>query len=429
MATTPTQSSDKPKRIRKNKPKIRTAEHLLYDGEALLFRTPPSGNVWQFQMWIRENQEYLRRSTRTKDLDQAIIIGRDLYLDTHAKMRNSQPVFPKTIKEISDKFLEYKKKDVGILRTHARWVTLRSQVKHMLAFIGERTKITDISKNKWDDYFLFRKTNHPNVVDTTLNNEKNTIRSFYRFAISRKYIPLTELPEFQKLSRESRRREAFDTEDWRKIYNFMRSNKWSKHENDKVVEQRFFIRQFALILVNTGIRFGEARRLQWRNIKITKEQAGKDKTEQIVKISFDKEQTKNKKARIVIGRRGDVFERIKKYSKHTNPNDYVFINNETGEQLVRDIYYKHWNYLINETGLNKQRVDNSFYCLRHTYATWRLYAHTDVFLLARNMGTSVKFIEDHYGQTKQELMTEHLTKLQQKDEASTYLFDNVDIDL
>lgn len=78
----------KKKRKRKNKKKIRTAEHPLYDGEALLFRTPPSGNVWQFQMWVREEQEYLRRSTRTRNLEEAINVGRELYLDTHAKLRN-----------------------------------------------------------------------------------------------------------------------------------------------------------------------------------------------------------------------------------------------------------------------------------------------------------------------------------------------------
>ncbi len=107
MATTETQLLE-PKRIRKNKPKIRTAEHPLYDGEAILFRTPPSGNVWQFQMWIKEEQEYLRRSTRSKDLNEAIRVGRDLYLDTHSKLRSSEAVFPKSMREIADKFLEQK---------------------------------------------------------------------------------------------------------------------------------------------------------------------------------------------------------------------------------------------------------------------------------------------------------------------------------
>jgi hypothetical protein len=40
------------------------------------------------------------------------------------------------------------------------------------------------------------------------------------------------------------------------------------------------------------------------------------------------------------------------------------------------------------------------------------------------MGTSVKFIEDHYGQIKIELMREQLTKSFTTDKSLGYLIDN-----
>ena len=39
----------------------------------------------------------------------------------------------------------------------------------------------------------------------------------------------------------------------------------------------------------------------------------------------------------------------------------------------------------------------SAYCLRHTYATFRLMEGVNVYFLAKQMGTSVKMIEDYYG--------------------------------
>jgi len=39
----------------------------------------------------------------------------------------------------------------------------------------------------------------------------------------------------------------------------------------------------------------------------------------------------------------------------------------------------------------------STYCFRHTYATFRLTEGVDSLFLAKQMGTSVKMIEDHYG--------------------------------
>ncbi len=48
--------------------------------------------------------------------------------------------------------------------------------------------------------------------------------------------------------------------------------------------------------------------------------------------------------------------------------------------------------------------------LRHTYATMRLEAGTAIEALAKNMGTSVRMIEQHYGHVRTRDQREELTK-------------------
>jgi integrase len=57
--------------------------------------------------------------------------------------------------------------------------------------------------------------------------------------------------------------------------------------------------------------------------------------------------------------------------------------------------------LMRDSGLDKDRVvkeKRTLYSLRHTYAHFALLTDKmDVYTLARQMGTSVKMIEQHYG--------------------------------
>jgi hypothetical protein len=70
--------------------------------------------VWQFQMWIAKRQKHYRKSTRTRNLDEAIGVGKDIYLDIHSKLRTKAPIFPKTMREVVNEFLEQKRKILGL---------------------------------------------------------------------------------------------------------------------------------------------------------------------------------------------------------------------------------------------------------------------------------------------------------------------------
>jgi hypothetical protein len=61
--------------------------------------------------------------------------------------------------------------------------------------------------------------------------------------------------------------------------------------------------------------------------------------------------------------RGDFFNRIKTYSTHTKPNDYVFSDMETGEPLSKKIIYNMWKLIMEESRLEDSLNDYTYYCL------------------------------------------------------------------
>ena len=390
-------------------------EQIICDGEVKLFRTLQSGEVWQFRMWISTEKKYIRKSTRKRNLDDAKKVAREIWKQTIARMELSQPIFSITATELVELYLESKKEEVGINKTLGRWHTMRSQLSHYLNFVGPTEKITDIDRNIWDGYFRFRRKDKPNVKDATLVNEKSTIRSMYNFAIRHEYLPPRFLPEFTVIRTEVRKRRALELEEWRTIYEHMRRKDWSNVSDIELRSQRKMLYWAVLVLANTGIRFGELRRLRWNNIqRYVKRDNGTE-----VHIRLEKEQTKNKVARTVIGRRGDVFSSIKRHSNHTRGRDFVFVENqsETGEQLAKYIYYKLWNEMLEETGLQENSEENlSFYNLRHFYATQRLCSGADPYALAKSLGCSINYLWNHYGQVQTEMMARNLTKNVELDE-------------
>jgi integrase len=79
-------------------------------------------------------------------------------------------------------------------------------------------------------------------------------------------------------------------------------------------------------------------------------------------------------------------------------------------------FKKGFNALIHEAGVEfdthgQRRV---IYSLRHTYATFRLQEGVNHYVLARNMGTSVKMLENFYGHTSNRAMASELTKTSAK---------------
>ena len=92
-----------------------------------------------------------------------------------------------------------------------------------------------------------------------------------------------------------------------------------------------------------------------------------------------------------------------------SPDSLVFCHKD-GTEIGS--FKKSFQSLLKGCGVEKDSFGRhrTIYSLRHTYATFRLHEGVNHYVLSRNMGTSVKMLEDYYGHTSNVTMSDELTK-------------------
>jgi integrase len=144
-------------------------------------------------------------------------------------------------------------------------------------------------------------------------------------------------------------------------------------------------------MCNTGMRPTEAKNLRWRDVAIRTDKH--DRKFVVLKVHGKKKY----RDLVAASNVADYLERVRALSKATKPDDFVFTTFDG--KRAGTLYRIPLETLLTESHLRVSSSGSrrSTYCYRHTYAYFRLTEGVDVYFLARQMGTSVKMIEDHYG--------------------------------
>lgn len=394
------------------------SQHDILDGLAQIFRVKQSGDVYQFRMYVKDEQKHYRKSLKTSNLETALIRGRELGMELSTNVKQGKRVFGQSIEEAVELYLDDRKTDVDSgLIVKGRWSAISTQLKHFVEIVGRRTKVSELDRGSLFEYSRLRKAiankkTGKTVTDTTVANEQSTINHMMKF-LNRKDISHFDLFDFKKIKirqDDIGKRDTFKLEEYDKLVRFMRSyvaDKNCKDENEKL--ERMIIRDYVLISSNSCMRVGELRQLTWGDVtRIETIFDDKEKEHYLAHINVRAETSKVKTKRKIICRGGEYFERLKKRQRFTSSEHLVFTSVNGTSGLSSQKWAKHWRALMTGIGISlKEWKDDrnlTWYSLRHFGITMRVMSNVNILDIAKLAGTSVNHIENTYLKYKEESM-------------------------
>lgn len=380
-----------------------------------------SAKYWQFYYWDTEGREgfRIRKSLKTKDFRTARSLAEEEYINIRAKIRNEESLQTLTIGEMTQLFLERKKSKISSIPhagvTPETFRVLKNRCQKLVDFLGAETKIDHLKRDAFEDYENWRHNGNGGKTPetkTTIKTELSTFKSIiYNVAIKDKRV-ISNLPDFPEVKTPRKeaqhRRNHFRDGELKILMKTINEWKEEKTSRNTTNKHRKIIACAIELMLNSGIRVGAARKIKWRDVRINpKDNNNQKKRYRIITVPSEnnktgKEYECNCEVALILGQ-------LQVVSRFNGPSDFLFCNQTDGKMFSSRIWADAWRQIIKRSKLEEQTGRRfSYYSLRHTYATTSLANKVPLQLLASNMDTSTKYIQDHYYHHEPEALTEEL---------------------
>lgn len=403
----------------------------IADGRITLYkRDDVKDNIWHIRIKMPSKKTYVRRTTGETDFEKATQKAFEILGELNEREKNNLPLSKRTFNDICSSYLrgiENDLKNNRILQSRYRFITGTIRLYFNPYFgskdIGNIRKIDIINYRRWRmNYWIDgpgakdkisiseppsnmffdtrpnqdlkftskKKPGSPKIpASGTMALEWTIFRAIMIHGVEHGTVNPNNIAMLTHDKVITNKRPIFTNLDYRTLYLFMR--KWIKEDvSPRQKEIRSLLRDYILIMANSGLRNGEARYLRWADVSVFK----KDGFEWVTLNVRGKTGQ-----RIVVCQPNTMryFNRIKKRKINTEDNDYVFCYSD-GKPIDKLIGYE---LLLKNAGVLYDAFGQkrTIYSLRHSYATFRIQNGTNIYWLKKNMGTSIEMIEKHYGQT------------------------------
>jgi integrase len=398
----------------------------LEDGKLLLFQR---NEIFQARIYIGD-RKYIYKSLKTKDRAEAIKTGTRLFYELEYKQREGLPIQQKSFNNVIDEYIAFRQsqydKSLAVKTNSSSQqqtsIHMLRQIKRVAKFWREycgTMGVSNIDNAVLKDYVAWRKDYYYridekkrprnyklNPADKTIEWETTLAKTLLKYAHEKGYRGKTQLPTYRFKAERAIVRPTFTVAEYWEIIKGMRKGiKDTKNKEWKYTKE--LLRDYVLILANSGMRVGEANNLQDADVVEFKDELGRRNYMFSVRGKTGK--------RIVIPRTSVV-----RYVERVRARNAVRL----GEEKIRDVrspkrkivdtqgwffcmydgnklitLIDQFNALLTAIKLSENRDKEKYtlYSLRHFYAVMMLRRGIPVFDIARNMGTSVQIIEKYYG--------------------------------
>ena len=391
---------------------LRDDTHLILDGEVRVYRRERSKR-WQAAFVI--DGHTIRISTGKRDLSEAKEYARETFLEYKFRHKNDLPVVTKKFSDVARLTIADMRKQLGAglgKKVYADYIVCIE--RYLIPFFGAQY-VTSIDYQKIQDFYEWRRAKmgrEPKA--STLNTHNSAMNRVFEEAVARGFIAHKNVPLLVNRGEKSERRPDFTREEYATMIRKMPS--WiTQGKAGKPTDMRHLMRDYVLIMANTGMRHGtEALNLKWKHVTLFEE-----KDLQYLEMSVSGKTGR----RDIICRSGTInyLQRIYASSKDIRHIPFEDLLKQRidlpvfrlPDGTVSKNIHQTFRKFVTDTGLitcPRTNQNRTLYSLRHTYATFALLNDgMDIHALAVQMGTSIGMIERHYSHLTPRLKKDMLT--------------------
>ena len=357
--------------------------------------------IYQMRLKIAP-QRYVYKSLKTRNKRDAVEKARREFFKFEDRTEQGLAYVTPTVRKVLQEYEAYRTKENkqgstkdGMLRQ------IKRVQKFWIEFVGDK-QVDRIDNKDFANYETWRRdyySKRPSLprnaslvpTDKTMQWEITFFKTVIKWATQKGYRGNKPIPTYTFKLQKYRSRPAIEMLEHRKIIMVMRK-RIREATNPAWRYARESLRDYVLILANSGIRVGELNNLRIRDIHAFKDDKERENYRLIVRVKTGE--------RDVIPRQGSkryidrVLERRK--LQNAKANDYLFVM-YNGSKITTLI--DQFKEVLKEADVETSSSGEPYtlYSYRHHYAIHALRKGKGIFEVARNMGTSVQMINLYYG--------------------------------